>query len=148
MATIETAIRLASIYHAGQKDLAGKSYILHPLRVMANLGLDTTDTERIVAVLHDAVEDTELTLDMLRDEGFSEEIVGAISLVTKVKDKNYDEDAYYRAIMDNPIARRVKIEDLKDNMAPDRLKNKRDLKEKDFVRFGNYVKRYLQLTGK
>jgi (p)ppGpp synthase/HD superfamily hydrolase len=145
MATLERAIQLAAIYHAGQFDKMGKPYILHPLRVMSNLGLDVTEVDRIVAVLHDAVEDTEMTLEMLRDEGFTEEAITAIKLLTKVK--GYNEDEYYRNILNNPIARRVKIKDLEDNMDIRRMKNKLDLTDKDLQRHANYVRRHHQLTG-
>lgn len=145
MATLERAIQLAAIYHAGQFDKMGKPYILHPLRVMSNLGLDVTEVDRIVAVLHDAVEDTEMTLELLREEGFTEEAITAIKLLTKVK--GYNEDEYYRNILNNPIARRVKIKDLEDNMDIRRMKNKLDLTDKDLQRHANYVRRHHQLTG-
>jgi len=145
MATLERAIQLAAIYHAGQFDKMGKPYILHPLRVMSNLGLDVTEVDRIVAVLHDTVEDTELTFEMLRDEGFTEEAITAVRLLTKVK--GYNEDEYYRNILNNPTARRVKIKDLEDNMDIRRMKNKLDLTDKDLQRHANYVRRHHQLTG-
>jgi hypothetical protein len=63
MSTLEHAIALAACAHAGQVDKAGQPYILHPLRVMLRLsGAD----ERIVAVLHDVVEDTPRTIERLR----------------------------------------------------------------------------------
>lgn len=145
MITLERAIILAATYHATARDKMGKPYILHPLRVMTSLGLDATDTERMVAVLHDAIEDTELTLDDLREEGLSEEACIALDLLSKKP--GYDEDTYFNNIADNPIARAVKIADLKDNMDYNRLKNKRNLQEKDLQRFANYVKRWLQLSG-
>ena len=144
-ATLERAIQLAAIYHAGQKDKMGKPYILHPLRVMSSLGLDVTDTHRVVAVLHDALEDTEITAEDLYSEGFTEEQVHAIELLTKTKD--YNEDEYFRKIMNNPIARAVKIKDLEDNMDLRRIINKADLGEKDLARLKKYNKRHCQLTG-
>lgn len=144
MATLERAIQLAAIYHAGQFDKMGKPYILHPLRVMSNLGLDVLEADRIVAILHDALEDTELTEENLREEGYTEEVITAIKLLTKTK--GYDEEEYFRNILNNPIARKVKIKDLEDNMDYRRLKNKLDLGEKDLKRIQNYVKRHHQLS--
>ncbi len=148
MSDLNRAIQLAAVYHAGQFDKMGKPYILHPLRVMLSLGLDVTDSHRIVAVLHDAIEDTELTDEMLREEGYTEEIITAILLLTKPKDKHgFDEDEYYRKIMQNALARPVKIRDLEDNMDYRRLRNKLKLEDKDLKRIANYVRRHHQLTG-
>lgn len=148
MSDLNRAIQLAAVYHAGQFDKMGKPYILHPLRVMTSLGLDVTDSHRIVAVLHDAIEDTELTAEMLREEGYTEEVITAILLLTKPEDKyGFDEDEYYRKIMQNTLARPVKIRDLEDNMDYRRLRNKLKLEEKDLKRIANYVRRHHQLTG-
>lgn len=102
--------------HAGAVDKAGQPYILHPLRVMARL---STDTERIVAILHDVVEDSEVTLDDLRADGFSDEIVDAIDHVTRRGGESYE--AFIERIAPHPLARRVKIADLEDNMDVTRL---------------------------
>lgn len=148
MSDLNRAIQLAAVYHAGQFDKMGKPYILHPLRVMTSLGLDVTDSHRIVAVLHDAIEDTELTAEMLREEGYTEEVITAILLLTKPHDKyRFDEDEYYRKIMQNTLARPVKIRDLEDNMDYRRLRNKLKLEERDLQRIANYVRRHHQLTG-
>ena len=84
---LETAIRLSVNLHAGQFDKAGKPYILHPLRVMNAVN---TIEEKIVAVLHDTVEDTDLTLYELEDTfGFPHNIVEAVGLLTKIKGDPY-----------------------------------------------------------
>ena len=72
MSSLERAIIIAAEAHTGQVDKAGVSYILHPLRLMLQM---KTDVERIVAVLHDVVEDSHWTLALLRAEGFSEQIL-------------------------------------------------------------------------
>lgn len=111
MSTLERAIEIAAKGHAGQKDKAGAPYILHPLRMMLSL---KSNEERIVAVLHDVVEDVEgWSCDRLRQEGFSEEIVVAVESVTKRKGEDYD--AFVRRAAANPIGRRVKMADLRDN---------------------------------
>ena len=75
MATLERAIALAAQAHEGQVDKAGAPYILHPLRMM--LSVDTPEA-RVAAVLHDVVEDTPVSLEELRVEGFSEAVIGAV----------------------------------------------------------------------
>lgn len=111
MATLERAIALAASAHAGQVDKAGKPYILHPLRVM--LAVDSEQAQ-IVAVLHDVVEDTAVTLEDLRAEGFKPEIVEAIQALTKTAGENRIAAAHRAAA--NPIARLVKLADVADNM--------------------------------
>ncbi|VVP96391.1 HD domain-containing protein [Pseudomonas fluorescens] len=108
--TLERAIAIAAAAHAGQVDKGGAPYILHPLKVMLRM---TTLEERIVAVLHDVVEDCEINLDDLRKEGFSEEVLTAIQSVTKVPGESY-EDFVERAAQ-NPIGRVVKLADLEEN---------------------------------
>lgn len=111
MANLERAIVIAAEGHAGQTDKAGAPYILHPLRMMLTF---TDEPARIVAVLHDLVEDCEgWTFERLRAEGFSESIVAALDAVTKRDGESY-EDFVGRAGGD-PVGRRVKLADLKDN---------------------------------
>jgi (p)ppGpp synthase/HD superfamily hydrolase len=111
MSTLERAIEIAAAGHAGQKDKAGAPYVLHPLRMMLALA---TNEERIVAVLHDVVEDVSgWSFERLRQEGFSEEILAALDSVTKREGEDYD--AFVRRAAVNPIGRRVKMADLRDN---------------------------------
>ncbi|MBY8959658.1 HD domain-containing protein [Pseudomonas sp. MIS38] len=108
--TLERAIAIAATAHAGQVDKGGAPYILHPLKVMLRM---STLEESIVAVLHDVVEDCAISLDDLRKEGFSEEVLSAIESVTKVPGESY-EDFVERAAQ-NPIGRVVKLADLEEN---------------------------------
>lgn len=108
--TLERAIAIAATAHAGQVDKGGAPYILHPLKVMLRM---TTLEERIVAVLHDVVEDCGISLNDLRKEGFSEEVLTAIESVTKVPGESY-EDFVERAAQ-NPIGRVMKLADLEEN---------------------------------
>jgi (p)ppGpp synthase/HD superfamily hydrolase len=108
--TLERAIAIAATAHAGQVDKGGAPYILHPLKVMLRM---SRLEERIVAVLHDVVEDCDISLEDLRQEGFSEEVLTAIESVTKVPDESY-EDFVERAAQ-NPIGRVVKLADLEEN---------------------------------
>ncbi len=113
---LDTAIKLATDAHAGQIDKSGEPYILHPLRVMLAM---KTDEERIVAVLHDVVEDSAWTCDDLYwQHGFKPEIVQAVAALTRGKDEDYFD--FIRRLAPNPIARSVKIADIRDNLDPSR----------------------------
>lgn len=114
--TLEDAIALAVEAHRGQRDKAGQTYILHPLRVMMRL---ETDTERMVAVLHDVVEDSPWTLERLRGLGYPEEVLGALDCLTKREGETYE--AFIERLRPHPLARRVKRADLEDNMDVRRL---------------------------
>lgn len=108
--TLERAIAIAATAHAGQVDKGGAPYILHPLKVMLRM---SSLEERIVAVLHDVVEDCGISLEDLRKEGFSEAVLSAIESVTKVPGESY-EDFVERAAQ-NPLGRVVKLADLEEN---------------------------------
>ena len=116
MATLERAILIAAEAHRGQKDKAGKPYILHPLRMML---LMESETEMIVAALHDVVEDTYWTIDDLKKEGFSEQILNAVDCLTQKENETYEE--FIERIMRNPTARNVKLADLEDNLDMTRI---------------------------
>jgi (p)ppGpp synthase/HD superfamily hydrolase len=130
MSTLEKAIVIAAEAHAEQVDKAGAPYILHPLRLM--LQMDKTE-DRIVAVLHDVVEDTDWTLEGLRGEGFSKVVIDAIDSVTWRQYEDY-EDFIQRAAQ-NPIGCRVKLADLRDNCDLERIANP---SETDFKRVAKY----------
>lgn len=108
--TLERAIAIAAAAHEGQVDKGGAPYILHPLKVMLRVN---TLEERIVAVLHDVVEDCGISFDDLRNEGFSETVLMAIASVTKVPDESYE--AFIERVAQNPIGRVVKLADLEEN---------------------------------
>lgn len=111
MSTLEKAIIIAARAHAGQVDKAGQPYILHPLRVMLHV---SNLEERITAVLHDVIEDTGVTYEYLSAEGFPFEILEALQALTKLDGEKRIDAA--RRVAVNPIAREVKIADVKDNM--------------------------------
>lgn len=112
MATLERALAIAAEAHRGQLDKAGEPYLLHPLRVMLRVN---GDTERIVALLHDVVKDSpSWTLARLRTEGFADEVVDAVDRLTKREGEPYE--ALIERAAGSPVARRVKLADLEDNM--------------------------------
>ena len=115
---LEKAIILAAEAHKGQVDKAGRPYILHPLRMMAKM---KTDSEMIAAVLHDVAEDTPWTMTQLKNEGFPSKVLKAIRCLTKRKGEDYMD--FVARAASNPIARKVKIADLEDNMDVRRISN-------------------------
>lgn len=127
---LERAIQLATGAHRGQRDKVGAPYILHPLRMMLRV---RTPEERIVAVLHDVVEDTPWTIDALRREGFPESILQAVDCLTKRKREPYEQSI--KRAKPNPIARVVKLADLEDNSDLRRL---RSITAKDRKRLEKY----------
>lgn len=113
---LNAAVKLATDAHTGQVDKAGEAYILHPLRVM--LAMKTED-ERIVAVLHDVIEDSPWTCDDLYwQHGFKPEIVMAVAALTRGKNEDYFD--FIRRLAQNPLALTVKIADIRDNLDPSR----------------------------
>lgn len=135
---LNKAIIIASKAHNGQFDKSGKPYILHPLRVM--FYVDGEIKEQCTAVLHDVVEDTSVTFEYLSQQGFDDDIIEALKLLTRTDDEDYM--LYISKLKPNAIAKAVKLADLKDNMDMTRLPNPT---EKDFIRLEKYktAKAYL-----
>lgn len=136
---LDRAKAIATSAHDGQVDKAGKPYIEHPIRVM-NMG--KTVEEKIVGVLHDVVEDSEWTFEMLEKEGMPKEVVDALKCVTKLSEEE-DYDHFIARVKTNPLAVKVKLNDLKDNMDITRLGK---VTEKDLPRLNKYIRAYKQLT--
>lgn len=130
MVSIEQAIAFAATKHMGQVDKANAPYILHPLCVMLSV---PTIQQKIVAVLHDVLEDTNTTVDELYELGCDNDIVEAILALTKLKGESRTEAA--KRTLQNPIARVVKIADITDNMDLSRIHSPTD---KDFERIKEY----------
>lgn len=124
--------------HRGQVDKDGAMYILHPLRVMRKMD---SETEKIVGVLHDVVEDTPVTLQILKEKGYSQEIVDAVDCLTKREDESYED--FIERCKQNPIALKVKIADLEDNMDIRRIDV---LTEKDMERLNRYLRAWRYFT--
>ena len=139
MSLLENAIAIAVEAHQGQKDKAGHPYILHPLRVMFRV---ESEDERTVAILHDVVEDhgDVWSVDKLRQSGFPQRILDALDCVTKRKGETYEQ--FVERSASNPIALRVKLADLEDNMDIRRLNA---VTEKDRERLNRYLTAYRRL---
>ena len=136
---LDRAKAIATSAHEGQVDKAGKPYINHPIRVM-NMG--KTVEEKIAGVLHDVVEDSDWTFEMLEKEGIPKDVMDALRCVTKLsEDEDYDH--FIERVKTNPLAVKVKLNDLKDNMDITRLG---EVTEKDLARLNKYIRAYRQLT--
>lgn len=131
--TLEDALILACVAHKGQRDKAGQTYVLHPIRVMQNLGPTASDEERIAALLHDVIEDAGLKIEALRAMGYSEDVLQALDGLTKREGEDYE--SFVQRAATHPIARRVKIADITDNMDLSRIANPQP---KDFERLEKY----------
>jgi len=146
MSDLTRALVFAAEAHCGQVDKGGHPYILHPLRVMLRM---TTEQERIVALLHDVIEDTELDWDDLPFYGEERDAIRVlsrnelkrretrfsprVSLTPRRYRQTYEE--YLEGVKANPLARRAKLADLEDNMDLTRIPNPT---EKDFARIAKY----------
>ncbi len=137
--TLERAIAIAAEAHAGQRDKAGQPYILHCLRVMLRV---ETAAERIAAVLHDLLEDTEWRREDLLREGFAPATVDAIVALTRQDGESYE--AFVERAGSHPSARRVKLADLEDNMDLSRIPHPT---EKDQARMRKYRQAYRRINA-
>ena len=110
------ALKLCFEAHKEQVDKSGMPYVFHPFHLAEQM---TDETTTVVALLHDVVEDTELTFDDLEKQGFGEEIISALKLLTHNDDTPYMD--YVAKIKNNKIATAVKLADLKHNSDLTRL---------------------------
>ncbi|MCL5271248.1 MAG: HD domain-containing protein [bacterium] len=137
MDPLEKALEIALKAHRGQKDKAGAPYILHPLRVMMRM---EEPLVMIAALLHDVIEDSETSLDDLRQAGIPQEVIEAVTALSRRSGESYEE--FVMRAGANVIARKVKLADLKDNMDMARLS---DLQPKDLERLAKYHRAYQTL---
>lgn len=131
------ALRIAICAHEGQKDKSEREYVMHPIRVAERC---KDPRAKIVALLHDTIEDTDVTADYLRKEGFPEEIIIAVLSVTKHEGESYEHFVHRAA--ENAIGREVKIADLEDNMDIRRLI---EIKDEDVARLRKYLRAWQYL---
>lgn len=135
----QIALELAVEKHKNQTDKAGNPYILHPLHVMENVN---NKEGKIVAILHDIIEDTYITENYLLKIGLSKRIVDAVVALTRSEDMDYQE--YIKNLSSNPLAKEVKLSDLEHNMDLKRLPT---LEEKDLERNRKYQIAYHYLIN-
>jgi (p)ppGpp synthase/HD superfamily hydrolase len=132
-------LSMAAFFHASAYDKHGKPYFLHVCTVMHKLR--STDEElNCIAVGHDLLEDTSVTAEMLRQDGFTERVIFGIECLTKVKGESPEE--YLAKVLSNRDSCLVKLSDLQHNMDPRRIKG---LRPKDIQRTIKYQEMYLTI---
>ena len=136
---LEKAYKLCLEKHACQTDKVGKPYFMHPFRVAERCA---AIPEKIVALLHDTIEDTDVTPEFLLAEGFPQEIVDGILSVTRNEDEDYYE--FITRAAENPIGKVVKLHDLEDNMDIRRLDS---IDDRMRDRLNRYIHSYHFLTS-
>ncbi|MCH5319851.1 MAG: GTP pyrophosphokinase [Paramuribaculum sp.] len=136
---LDRAAYLCVTKHSGQRDKMGCAYFQHPMRVAMKC---EKDEEKIVALLHDTLEDTDVTREFLLEQGFPEEIIEAIESVTRRPEEDYFD--FIKRAKQNHIGRVVKIHDLEDNLNVLRLN---EISPAMAERFNRYLKSldYLKL---
>ncbi len=139
MATLERAIEIAARAHAGQVQHDGSPYILHPLEVMMQV---KSLEAKMAAVLHDVIEDTAVTMEDLRKEGFSEKVLATVDLLTRKEGQDYLD--YLKPIRQNAMALEIKLADLNHNIDLRRLPL---LSEEDIARMKKYHHAIRYLNG-
>lgn len=130
MNLIETALEIALAAYAGKTDKAGKTYILHPLRIMANM---ETEEEMAVALLHDVIEDSDFIAEDLLEKGIPSRVVEAVQCLTKQSGEDYG--AFIERVLENPLAGKIKKTDIEDNLNILRLDT---VTQKDLERLEKY----------
>lgn len=138
MNIVNKALLIAISAHKDQFDKSGIPYINHPVFVALNM---ESDEEKAAALLHDTLEDSDYTAEMLLSEGIPQNVVNAVILLTRHKDEDYFD--YVKKVEKNPISKKVKIADLKHNMDLSRLPQ---TTEKDLKRLEKYKKALEYLT--
>lgn len=143
MSTLAKAVEIAARAHVSQKDKrTGEPYVLHPLRLMTRVD---GEHAKMAAVLHDVVEDTPVTLDDLRREGFPEPVLQAVAALTRRDDETYAQ--FIVRCRNDPVALRVKLADLEDNANLPRALLRADRVEKDLNRLTRYHLSYRYLIN-
>lgn len=137
--SLEQALLVALQAHQGQVDKGGAPYILHPIRLCIN---GKSDDERLVGLLHDVLEDSDITFERI-DAEFGSTIAEAVAAMTKREGEDYP--AFIARCARNPLARAVKLLDLADNMDTSRLPA--PLTEKDQERLRKYSEAEAQLRA-
>jgi (p)ppGpp synthase/HD superfamily hydrolase len=133
------ALKLCFDAHKDQLDKSGMPYVFHPFHLAEQMKDEATTT---VALLHDVVEDTPLTIDDLENMGFTHEVTDAIRLLTHAEGVPYME--YVAQIKKNPVAKAVKLADLRHNSDSTRLDT---VTERDKAREEKYKKAILFLES-
>jgi len=138
MNIIEKSLEIALEAYSGQTDKAGKTYILHPLRLMTQM---ETEEEMSVALLHDVIEDSEYTAEDLLNNGIPTTVVNAVQSLTKNSGESYE--SFIERVLENKLAAKIKRADIEDNINILRLNS---VTEKDLERIAKYHKAWHKIN--
>lgn len=138
MGLIDKALCIAQKAHANQTDKAGEAYIYHPKYVASVV---ETEYEKATALLHDVLEDSAYTVQDLINEGIPQTVINSVLILTKDKTTSYE--SYLHNVRANPIARKVKLADLRHNLDISRIPNP---SEEDYKRIKKYKKAFEYLS--
>ena len=130
----EKCFKIAEKYHAGQVDKGGHPYIEHPVAVAAKLD---TEIEKCVGLLHDIIEDTEVTYEMLLEMGVPKEVADKVLIMTHKPEDSYED--YIKRIAQDEVTRKVKMADMEHNMDLSRIP---DPTQKDLDRIENKYRKW------
>lgn len=108
---LHKAITIACEAHQGQSSINGEPYILHPLRLLIKA---KSNEERIIAILHDVIEKTNISLADLKNKGFDQNIISSIDSLSRRRSESYFD--YIERLMQNKISIKIKLLDLADNI--------------------------------
>ena len=108
---LHKAITIFCETHQGQSSINGEPYILHPLRLLIKA---KSNEERIIAILHDVIEKTNISLLDLKNKGFDQNIISSIDSLSRRRSESYIE--YIERLMQNKISVKIKLLDLADNI--------------------------------
>ena len=136
------SILVSSVMHFGQLDKGGLPYFLHVMHVALATGIDDQELFQ-AAILHDVIEDTFITIDDLKNLGFSKRVCDCVSLLTKDEFLTYDQNI--ERILSSLDACKVKFNDLTHNMMPSRLKS---LSAENLSKLSQYFISYKRIKDK
>ena len=132
---LHKAIIIACEAHQGQSSINGEPYILHPLRLLIKA---KSNEERIIAVLHDVIEKTNISLADLKNKGFDQNIISSIDSLSRRRSESYIE--YMERLMQNKISVKIKLLDLADNIKIHSENNYNGIYDAKIVQYKNALK--------
>ena len=132
---LHRAIKIACEAHQGQSSINGEPYILHPLRLLIKA---KSNEERIIAILHDVIEKTNISLLDLKNNGFDQNIISSIDSLSRRRSESYIE--YIERLMQNKISVKIKLLDLADNIKIHSKNNYNGIYDAKIIQYKNALK--------
>ena len=132
---LHKAITIACEAHQGQSSINGEPYILHPLRLLIKA---KSNEERIIAILHDVIEKTNISLADLKNKGFDQNIISSIDSLSRRRNESYIE--YIKRLMQNKISVKIKLLDLADNIKIHSENNDNGIYDSKIIQYKNALK--------